>query len=102
MKLLKLCPAGTALLWDAEVRSLWWWGWHELRVGWMLAGLHLSAPVQKLKENLLCDGMLDTVAHSCKDNRRQSENNKYILDFQQSLAQSLENLAEQVKLSTCS
>lgn len=97
MKLLKLCPAGIALLRDAVVRSLWWRGWHELRVGWMLAGLHLSAPVQKLKENLLCDRMFDTVAHSCKDNRRQSENNKQTVDLEPG-----SNLTEQVKLSACS
>lgn len=75
MKLLALCSGGTVLLRDGVVRSLWWRRWHELRVSRVFAGLRLGAPVQKLKENFLCDGMLDTVAHSCQDDTRQNENN---------------------------
>lgn len=54
-------------LWDAEVGSLWWRRRHELGVGRVLARLHLSASVQKLKEDLFSDGMLDAVAHGCRE-----------------------------------
>lgn len=58
-------------LWDAEVGSLWRRWRHELGVGRVLARPHLSASVQELKEDLFSDGMLDAVAHGC----REKENN---------------------------
>lgn len=77
-----------ALLRDAVVGSLRGRGGHQLGVGRVLAGLHLGAPVQELEENLLRDGVLDAVAHSCEDNRTQvrTTNQHWVFSLPQTIS----------------